>query len=224
MEAKARAQANKVNKFDEAMETTLAKSFADVNAELQSFGRAKGAKLKYLQAQYKSRIVIRRGVYLSIPTPSEYRSKSKPFKLRMQPHQNPVGKTTTSDSIAYLLKLLRLMMIEDEQRPVQPTFTPEDNTIVRRLPIVSEMYINPLSVRLKREQEARVAAMATPEDNPWLAKLHSEYVGKILYDGGYFRVFNVLYVENKGSKTRYPCWEVTSEPVHYEDGAWAVHA
>ncbi len=126
-----------MNKFDEAMETTLAKSFADVNAELQSFGRAKGAKLKYLQAQYKSGIVIRRGVYLSIPTPSEYRSKSKAFKLRMQPHQNTVGKTTTSDSIAYHLELLRLMMIEDELRPVQPTITPEDNTIVRRLPIVS---------------------------------------------------------------------------------------
>ncbi len=117
-------------------------------------------------------------------------------------------------------------MIEDQLRPVQPTIMPEDNTIVRRLPIVSEIYINPLSVRLKREQEARVAAMATPKDNPWLAKLHTEYVGKIIYDGGYFAVFDVLYlyVDNKGSRTRYPCWEATSEPVHLaDDGAWIVH-
>ena len=97
-------------------------------------------------------------------------------------------------------------MMEDEQRPLEPNLVPEDNTLVRRLPVVSELYINPLSVRLKREQETRVAAMAKPEDNPWLAKLLIEYVGKILYDGGYFRVFDVLYVPNKGSKIRYPCW------------------
>jgi hypothetical protein len=47
MDAKARAMANKMNKLDMAMETTLAKSFADLNAELNSFGRAKGAKLIY---------------------------------------------------------------------------------------------------------------------------------------------------------------------------------
>ena len=223
MDAKARAMANKMNKMDMAMETTLAESFADLNAELNSFGRAKGAKLKYLQEQYNSRKLLRQDVYLSIPTPSEYRSKTKPHKLRMHPHPDPAKSTSTNDRITYLLKLLRLMMMEDDQRHQEPTLVPEDNTLVRRLPVVSEMYINPLSVRLKREQETRVAAMAKPEDNPWLAKLLTEYVGKILYDAGYFRVFDVLYVPNKGSKTRYPCWEATSEPVHWEDGQWVVH-
>jgi hypothetical protein len=66
--------------------------------------------------------------------------------------------------------------------------------------------------------------MAAPKDNPWLAKLHTEYVGKILNDGGCFRVFDVLYVDNKGIRTRYPCWEATSEPVHQtDDGALVVH-
>ena len=115
-------------------------------------------------------------------------------------------------------------MTEDSERHAQLTHMQAEKTVVRRLPVVSDAYINPLSVRLKEEQEIRVAAMAAPLDNPWLAKLHTEYVGKILYDGGYFRVFDVLYVDNKGSRTRYPCWEATSEPVHQtDDGAWVVH-
>ncbi len=56
---------------------------------------------------------------------------------------------------------------------------------------MSEVYINPLSIRLKAD--------------PWLLRLHREYVGKNLYDNGYFRVFAVSYVPNKGSKTRYSC-------------------
>ena len=165
MEEKARAQANKMMKLDVSTETTLADSFADLNAELKSFGRAIGVKLNYLQDQYKARMVLRQGIYLSIPTPSEYRSKSKPHKLRMQPHPDPAKKTTTNDRITYLIQLLRLMMLEDAQRH-EPTLQPEDNTVVRRLPVVSEIYINPLSVRLKREQETRVAAMATPKITP----------------------------------------------------------
>ena len=66
MDAKARAMANKMNKLDMAMETTLAESFADLNAELNSFGRAKGAKLKYLQEQYNSRKLLRQGVYIPV--------------------------------------------------------------------------------------------------------------------------------------------------------------
>jgi hypothetical protein len=223
LEDKARAQANKMTKLDVAFETTLAKSFAEMTAELKSFGRAVGAKLKYLQDQYNSRRIRHNSVYLSIPTPSEYRSKTKPYKLRMNPHPKAGIKTSTHDCIAYLLKLLRLMMIEDDQRPLESNIRHEDNTLVRRLPVVSESYINPLSVRLKREQEARVAEMAAPEDNPWLTQLLSEYMGKILYDGGYFRIYTVQFVANKGSKTRFPCWEATTEPVHFEDGHWVVH-
>ena len=86
------------------------------------------------------------------------------------------------DRIDYLRKLLHLMITEDLARPLERNGILQDKHIVRRLPVVSHVYINPVSVRLKTEQEARVAAMAAPEDNPWLAKLRAEYVGKILYD------------------------------------------
>jgi hypothetical protein len=58
--------------------------------------------------------------------------------------------------------------------------------------------LNPESVRLKLLQESTVAAMAAPKDNPWFARLHEEYMGKILYDGGYYRVFMIQFVPNKG--------------------------
>jgi hypothetical protein len=88
--------------------------------------------------------------------------------------------------------------------------------------VVSHVYVNPVAVRLKAEQKARVKQLAAPEDNPWLAQLHQAYVGKILYDNGYFRVFDALYVPNTGSKTPYPCWEATTEPGFIEDGQFIV--
>ena len=114
------------------------------------------------------------------------------------------------------------MITEDQDRPLDPADAFEDKKLIRQLPVISQVYINPVSVRLKAEQEARLAQLATPEDNPWLAQLHKEYVGKIFYDNGYFRVFDVLYVPNKGSKTRYPCWEATTEPGFIEDGHFIV--
>ena len=105
---------------------------------------------------------------------------------------------------------------------MEPTEAGEDIKIVRRLPVVSEVYINPLSIRLKTEQEERVKAMAAPVDDPWLLRFQREYVGKILHDNGYFRVFAVSYVPNTGSKTRYACWEATAEPGYIENGHFVV--
>jgi hypothetical protein len=62
----------------------------------------------------------------------------------------------------------------------------------------------------------------SPIDNPWLTQLHAEWVGKILYDGGYFRVVDILYVPNKGDN-RYPCWEATSQPVFLHNEEYVVH-
>ncbi len=61
-----------------------------------------------------------------------------------------------------------------------------------------------------------------PKDNPWLTSLQAEWVGKILYDGGYFRVVQVQYVPNQGNN-RYSCWEATSGPVYYNTGQYVVH-
>ena len=222
MAAKAKAQSKKMNKIDAAIEATLADSHDDLNDELQSFGRAKTARLNYLQEQFKSRKILRNGLYLSIPADSTFRSKSKPYPLRMHPLPEPTKKATTADCINYLRSLVRLMITEDLARPLELGAALANTHILRRLPIVSELYVNPVSVRLKAEQEARVAQIAAPKDNPWLAQLITEYVGKILYDNGYFRVFDVLYVANKGSKTRYPCWEATTEPGYFEDGQFFV--
>ncbi len=64
---------------------------------------------------------------------------------------------------------------------------------MRQLPIVSEASLNPLAIRLKTEQNtsSRIAAMASPIDNPWLTKLQDKYLGKLLYDGGYYRVIAI---------------------------------
>jgi hypothetical protein len=139
MAQKAKAQANKMTKVDVAMETSLAKSHVELDVELQSFGTGKMARLKYLEEQYKSRKLLRNGIYLSIPTTSMYRSTAKPYPLRMKPHPDPARKTTTMDCIEYLHTLLRLVITEDLTRPLLPNEAVEDVKIVRRLPVVSEV-------------------------------------------------------------------------------------
>ena len=141
----------------------------------------------------------------------------------MNPTPNPGERSTVKVRIAYLREVLVLMMHEDATRPLHPTLPTATTNLVRTLPVVAEVFVNPLVVRLKGEQEALVQAMASPKDNPWLVKLRQEYIGKILYDGGYYRVFAVQYVPNKTSN-RYPCWEATTEPVYEaEDGNFLVH-
>jgi hypothetical protein len=72
MADKAKAQSKKMNKIDAAIEATLADSHDDLNDELQSFGRAKTARLNYVQEQFKSRKLLQNGLYLSIPADSTF--------------------------------------------------------------------------------------------------------------------------------------------------------
>ncbi len=67
-----------------------------------------------------------------------------------------------------------------------------------------------------------IARKMSPTDNPFLTKLHAEWLGKILYDGGYYRVVAIQYVPNTGN-TRYPYWEATTEPVYKENGEYIMH-
>jgi hypothetical protein len=131
--------------------------------------------------------------------------KKKPFRLRVNPHPTPGTKITADMQITYLKRLLYLMIDKDLLRPMEPTVSAGDTQLVRRLPVISEAYLNPESVRLKRLQESTVAALAQPTDNPWYAKLMDEYMGKILYDQkAFYRVFAIQYVPNKG-KNVFPC-------------------
>ena len=148
--------------------------------------------------------------------------KTKPFKLRMELHK-PTSETVTSgDKVNYLTSLLKLMITEDLSRQDLPTVDAEETGLVRRLPVIAPQFANPLSLRLKRLQDADIAKQMAPTDNPWLTSLQEAWVGKILYDGGYFRVLNVQYVPNKNNN-RYPCWEVTTEPVYLLNGDYIVH-
>ena len=142
----------------------------------------------------------------------------------MNPHPVAGIKTTTDMQITYLKNLLYVMIAEDRQRPLEPTAAAEDTKLVRRLPVISDVFLNPVSLRLKKLQESRIAALASPKDNPWYARLMEEYLGKILFDDGEcFRVFTVQFVPNKG-KNVYPCWEATTEPVFKnEHGEFIVH-
>ena len=60
-----------------------------------------------------------------------------------------------------------LLIDEDLLRAMEPTVRAGDTQLVRRLPVISEAYLNPESVRLKKLQESTVAAIAQLTDNPW---------------------------------------------------------
>ncbi len=79
MAAKAKALATKMQKMDAAVEVDLAETHDELTDELALFGRAKTAKLNYLEEQFRSRKVLRNGVYLTIPQNSPFRSQSKPY-------------------------------------------------------------------------------------------------------------------------------------------------
>jgi hypothetical protein len=103
------------------------------------------------------------------------------------------------------------MMAEDAHRPLlEPAAQPQDAKLARNLPVISETFLNPRSTHLKNF-------------NPWYTRLQEEYLGKILWDEGFFRVFAIQYNANKG-KNVFPCREATMEPVYKgEDGTFFVH-
>ncbi len=111
------------------------------------------------------------------------------------------------------------MITEDVARPLEPGAALANTHILRRLPIVSELYVNPVSVRLKAEQEARVAQIAAPKDNPWLAQLITEYVGKFYTTMTTFAYLTYSTLQIKAAKRVIPAgrllrnlaiWKTTS--------------
>jgi hypothetical protein len=93
--------------FDKASETSLAMTAVALDNETMSYGAGKQALLKYLKGQYPARVLIRNGVHNSIPEASEYRMKTKPFKLRMERHKPQSFNVTTDDKVKYLIALLK---------------------------------------------------------------------------------------------------------------------
>ncbi len=114
-------------------------------------GNSKIALRTFLQHQFKSRKLQHNAMYTAIPEVSEYRSTTKPFKLRRNPYSATGEKITTNMQISHLLvqRLLYLVIFEDLQRTLEPTVGHEHTQLVRRLPIVSHAFLNPASTRLK---------------------------------------------------------------------------
>ena len=223
IQKRAKAHSKKMHNFDIAVQTALAETWRELEGEIASFGKGKMALKTYLQEQFKSRKLLRNGIYNTIPIVSEYRSNAKPYALRMNPQPVDGVKQNNDMQIEYLKNLLRVMIAEDNLRPLQPTARPEDAKLVRQLPVISAEFLNPSSTRLKKLQASTVAALAQPIDNPWYTCLMETYLGKILWDGGHYRVIAIQYVPNKG-KNVYPCWEATTEPVFRDDdGKFIVH-
>jgi hypothetical protein len=74
LEAKKRAHASRMTTYDEAVETTLANSNAELVNEINSYGNSLGDLLHYLQQQFKARKLLRKGLYNTIPNVSKFRS------------------------------------------------------------------------------------------------------------------------------------------------------
>ncbi len=116
----------------------------------------------------------------------------------MNSHPDKGNNATTDAQIGYLQRLLHVMIAEDQQRNMQRTVDYENTNLVRRLPVISEAYLNPMAIHFKKLQEEEIKEIAKPKDNPWYERLHREYMGKILYDRGCFWVISIQYVSNKG--------------------------
>ncbi len=116
---KAKAQAKKMEAVDVALNTSLAESTTDLVEEIATFDASKTSLRTFLQDQYRSRLLLHGGNYDTIPTVSEFRSTAKPYKLRMNPHPEQGKKTTTDEQIAYLQRLLHVMIEEDRHRDLQ---------------------------------------------------------------------------------------------------------
>ncbi len=181
IQKRAKTHAKKMMNFDVAVQTTLAETWSELEGKMASFGKGKTALKTYLQDRFKSRKLLRNGTYKTIPIVSEYRSKAKPYALRMNSHPVEGLKQNNDMQITYLKQLLRVMMAEDNLRPLEPTARPEDAKLVRQLPVISKEFPNPSSTRLKKLQAATVAAMTQPKDNPWYTRLMDTYLGKILW-------------------------------------------
>ena len=78
MQAKAKAQAKKMIAVDVALQTTLCDTRTALNGEIASFGASKMPLLTFLQDQYRSRLLLQKGLYKTIPLLSEFRMKKNP--------------------------------------------------------------------------------------------------------------------------------------------------
>jgi hypothetical protein len=218
-EENVRLKSVRVEKRDKAEYTAMTALVTDAATLAQQLAARKSSKksrITFLTEQYHARVSCANPrIYPGLG--DEFRNKYG--KLRLTP------KLTGQCCEAYLVKLVKAMMIEDEEiggvNDSRNTATSAD--CIRQLPSISMNYTNVKALSLKAEFSKEVCDLATPKDDPVYLELVAKYIGAVLYDNEtrasqkLYRIVAVQYVQSY-TIGRASCWEATCEPV-YRDAA-----
>jgi hypothetical protein len=196
--------------------TALVSDAATLAQHLAARKSSKKSRLTFLTEQYHARVSgVNPRIYPGLG--DEFRNKYG--KLRITP------KLTGQCGEAYLLKLVKAMMLEDVE--IGGVNESRNNTTIadciRQLPSISKTYTNLKALSLKAEFSKEVGDLATPQDDPVYLELVGKYIGAVLYDNEtrasqkLYRIVAVQYVLSY-TVGRASCWEATCEPV-YRDAA-----
>jgi hypothetical protein len=157
------------------MTEVLAQTMADLEAQLEMLGNAVGTSLAYLKRQFdarKARAEADKYYYPGIT--AEYK-KSNGRDLKKTPSNEvlpsppthshkpfrsptfPTRPTLLQDKVAYLKKLVQLMMVADSRRnPNQNLKDVELSGLVRSNPVLSLASTDPISIHAKKQQAIAV--------------------------------------------------------------------
>ena len=221
---KEKAALNKARKkmadIDAASCVTLASSVKLLRARLAACGGVIKTSRFFLREQIKTRIQLGGG-YSIAAVGHEYRSSTKPFKIRLtKPNE------CSKSEIAYLQDLAEALITHDATSGVVAA-APVVN-VVRSVPLISKDHTSVKGQLLRRALEEKYCAAAAPKDDDLALQLLAEYKGKLLFvndDAAWpsqtFRVVDVQFY--KGHGAYHDCWEATCEPVESDGkGGWRV--
>jgi hypothetical protein len=203
-------RAEKRDKADYTAMNALVTDEETLEVELQSRHRNKKSRLTFLTEQYHARTTCANPrIYPGLG--AEFRNKYG--KLRVTPKDN-------SSVEAYLVKLIKAMIIEDQDLVGinDSTASAKGVDYIRVIPSISATYTNPKAIALKAEFSREIFNLAAPIDDPVYLDLVAKYKGSILYDNEtrasqkLFRIVAVQYIQSY-TAGRASCWEATCEPV-----------
>jgi hypothetical protein len=198
---KAKKQFNKGVQHNINMTEVLAPTNADLEAQLEMLGHAVGTSLAYLKRQFDARKARADADKFYYPGVTAEYKKTNGRDLKKTPSNgevfpspptqspaplhlptSPTRPTHLQDKVAYLKKLVQLMMVADSRRnPNQNLRDVELSGLVRSNPVLSLASTDPISIQAKKQQAITVGLTASQVDDPWLVLLDAEYVGKLCF-------------------------------------------
>ena len=219
-EAALKKARKKMADVDAASCVTLATSVNILRARLAACGGVIATSRIYLREQIKARLQLG-GDYSITAVGHEYRSKTKPHKIRLT---KPAD--CRKSEIEYLTDLAETLISSDATSGV--VFSAPVQNVARTVPFISKDHTSAKGQLLRRTLEEKYTAAAAPKDDDLAVQLLSEYKGKLLFvndDNAWpsqtFRVFDVQFY--KGNGPHHDCWEATCEPVESDgQGGWRV--